>query len=77
MRSLGRHESTTETCLLACWSALLGRLLGQNEMTIGAAFDGRTDEELEEAFGPFMKYLPVRSQIKDDAPISDIIRQLN
>lgn len=72
----GRLESTTETCLLACWSALLGRLLGQNEMTIGAAFDGRTDEELEEAFGPFMKYLPVRSQIKDGAPIGDIIRQL-
>ncbi len=72
-----RHEATTETCLLACWTALLGRLFGQNEMTIGAAFDGRTDEELQEAFGPFLKYLPVRTQIKDEAPISDIIRQLN
>ena len=73
----GRHDTTTETCLLACWTALLGRLFAQNEMTIGAAFDGRTDEELQEAFGPFMKYLPVRSRIKDEALISDIIRQLN
>jgi amino acid adenylation domain-containing protein len=73
----GRNDATTETCLLACWTALLGRLLGQTEMTIGAAFDGRTDEELEAAFGPFMKYLPVRSPIKDEAPISDVIRRLN
>ncbi|HEX7333075.1 MAG TPA: amino acid adenylation domain-containing protein [Pyrinomonadaceae bacterium] len=71
------HNATTETCLLACWTALLGRLFAQSEITIGAAFDGRTDEELQAAFGPFMKYLPVRSQIKDEAPISDIIRQLN
>jgi amino acid adenylation domain-containing protein len=72
-----RHDATTETCLLACWNVLLGRLLGQTELTIGAAFDGRTDEELEGALGPFMKYLPVRSRIKDESPLGDIIRQLN
>ena len=71
------QDATTETCLLACWTALLGRLFAQTELTIGAAFDGRTDEELQEAFGPFLKYLPVRSQINDDAPIGDIVRQLN
>jgi amino acid adenylation domain-containing protein len=46
--------------LLACWQALLGRLSGRPALTVCAAFDGRKYEEFADAFGLFIRYLPVR-----------------
>jgi amino acid adenylation domain-containing protein/FkbM family methyltransferase len=49
--------------LLTSWHVLLGRLTAQNEVVVGVAFDGRTDEDLGRALGLFVKYLPIRSNL--------------
>ncbi|HEY6802283.1 MAG TPA: amino acid adenylation domain-containing protein [Pyrinomonadaceae bacterium] len=60
---------------LACWQTLLWRFSGQSELTVGAAFDGRSYEGLSDALGPFAKYLPVRCQLAEDIKFSGLLQQ--
>src|SRR5215475_5633833 len=46
--------------LLACWNIILTRITGEPDIVVGAAYDGRSDEELEGAIGPYARYLPIR-----------------
>ena len=46
-----QHETSPSVFLLACWSILVGRLVGKSEIIIGTAFDCRTYRELEDALG--------------------------
>ena len=48
-----------DALLLAAWQALLARLTGEPAPPIAVCLDGRNYAELEEAVGPFEKYLPV------------------
>jgi len=47
------------TCLLIAWQALLRRLTGRQELTVGVAHEGRNSEELEDSLGLLARYLPV------------------
>ena len=58
-----RLDTPRSLFLLACWHLLLGRMTGRTEIIIGAAYDGRTDEEMESGPGLFAKYLPIRSSL--------------
>jgi amino acid adenylation domain-containing protein/FkbM family methyltransferase len=62
--------------LLTCWHALCRRLTGANEIVIGTAFDGRTDEELQEALGLFTKYLPIPCHFERGMTFTDCRRQV-
>lgn len=62
--------------VLACWCVLLQRLMGQNEIVIGMGCDGRSHEELQEALGPFMKYIPVRGVLQQGSTFKDFLRSL-
>jgi amino acid adenylation domain-containing protein/non-ribosomal peptide synthase protein (TIGR01720 family) len=61
-RAVGTFDVDAEAAapfFLAAWSALLARLLGAREVTVGVASDGRTYEEFLGALGPLSPTLPV------------------
>ncbi len=64
--------------LLACWQALLGRLADSGEiLSTAVAFPGRGYEELENAFGPFSRYLPVPGRPAEEKSLSALARELD
>ena len=71
-----RFGATTPALLLGCYQLLLARLSGEADVTVGVAFDGRTDEEMEEALGLFAKHLPVTSRLARGARLRDILPPL-
>ncbi|HWS86559.1 MAG TPA: amino acid adenylation domain-containing protein [Pyrinomonadaceae bacterium] len=78
LEALAAERGTTvEVVLLACWCVLLSRLTGAGDIIIGAAFDGRTDEELEAALGLFVRYLPVRCRVEQTASVLEVVEQLS
>jgi amino acid adenylation domain-containing protein/non-ribosomal peptide synthase protein (TIGR01720 family) len=72
----GEHQSPVSLVLLACWQILLWRLSGHSEIVTGNAYDGRTDEELENALGLFSRYLPLRSHLEDAFTFDAVLRQV-
>ncbi|MET0624998.1 MAG: condensation domain-containing protein, partial [Pyrinomonadaceae bacterium] len=75
VRAAAERAGTTESSfLLACWQALLWRLGGQPEVTVGVCFDGRANEELASAAGPLARFLPIRHRPEDDVRFSDLLR---
>ncbi|MBW3654501.1 MAG: amino acid adenylation domain-containing protein [Gemmatimonadetes bacterium] len=61
-------DTSAEAVLLAAWKALLHRLGGGAQVRVAAAFDGRADEELRFAVGPFTEHLPLVTPV--DAEVS-------
>ncbi len=53
------------TFLLGCWCLMLQRFIGQLDVVVGVAQDGRAHDEMQEAFGPFAKYVPVYSKVDE------------
>lgn len=74
---VAQRNVSPSTFLLACWHALLWRLTGQPNIVVGAAFDGRTFDELAGAVGLFTRYLPLPCGIGEGATFLDILEQLN
>ncbi|HVA07271.1 MAG TPA: amino acid adenylation domain-containing protein [Acidimicrobiales bacterium] len=48
---------------LASWAVLVGRLTGADNVVLGLATDGRDDDELAGALGPYSRTLPIRLTI--------------
>lgn len=67
--------ASTKTFLLACWQLLLWRLTGK-QVTIGAEVDGRPYAELEDALGPFAKYVPVACQLEEECDFARFLREV-
>ncbi|MES2939620.1 MAG: non-ribosomal peptide synthase/polyketide synthase, partial [Pseudomonadota bacterium] len=55
-----RHGATLHMTLLAAWSALLGRLSGQDDIVIGTPVANRTRVEVEGLIGFFINTLALR-----------------
>ncbi|HEY1852895.1 MAG TPA: condensation domain-containing protein, partial [Candidatus Binataceae bacterium] len=60
------------TFLLACWQSLLWRLSNNPNPVVGVACDARNYPGLQEALGPFAKYLPIRSYLDKRVQFSDL-----
>jgi amino acid adenylation domain-containing protein/non-ribosomal peptide synthase protein (TIGR01720 family) len=58
-----QRNTSTDVFLLTCWYMLLRRLTGQDQMIAGVGLDGRKYEELEEAVGLLIKYLPLQCHL--------------
>ncbi|UNU27121.1 non-ribosomal peptide synthetase family protein [Microcoleus vaginatus] len=71
-----QYNTSLSTFLLACWKILLWRLIGQSEITVGVAFDGRKYEELEPALGLFAKFLPLRGQLTENFSFAETLQQI-
>ena len=71
---LAEQQATTASAvLLACWQTLLARLSGEREFVVGLGCDGRSDEELASALGPFAKYLPLRVSVDEGASFVQLL----
>ena len=68
-------KTSVDNFLLAAWSALLFRLTGQAELTVGCEFDGRRYAELESALGPLARTLPIRASLQADTPFQKLLEQ--
>ncbi|MEG4963588.1 MULTISPECIES: amino acid adenylation domain-containing protein [unclassified Microcoleus] len=71
-----QYNTSLSTFLLACWKILLWRLIGQSDLAVGVAFDGRKYEELEPAFGLFAKFLPLCSQLTENFSFAETLQQI-
>ncbi len=71
-----QYNTSLSTFLLACWKILLWRLIGQSDLTVGVAFDGRKYEELEPALGLFAKFLPLRGQLTENFSFAETWQQI-
>jgi len=72
-----RLETTVSAILLAVWHAALHLSTGEEEIIVGTLFDGRTFAELENALGPFARYLPVRARATVDSILAELSRGLS
>ena len=68
---------SAEEVLLSCWTALMWRLREQVEIVVATAFDGRADDALQDALGPFVKYLPVRVSLDEDLKFNELLERIN
>ena len=75
-RLAGELAVPSSTLVLAAWAVQLGRLTGEEETVVGAAFDGRKFEEVARAIGPFSRFVPVRVRLGADATFAGLVRQL-
>jgi len=73
----GRLGASRDAVLLAGWLALLGRLTGAGRLTVCAALDGRSYQELERALGLFSRALPITESLGEEVPFRDLLRRVH
>ena len=71
-----RFNAPVSLVLQACWQVLLWRLTRQPEITVGAAFDGRMDEDLRQSPGLFSRFLPVTARLEEGQPFSQVLANI-
>ena len=62
--------------MLACWQVLLWHLTRQPDFIVGVSHDGRNYEELEQALGLFVRYLPAHCHLVADKPFSELLTEI-
>jgi len=72
-----RLGTSPAVLLLAAWQALLGRLTGAPEVMVGTAFSGRTYEDLERAFGLYVKHLPLTGRPRPERTFAELVAELD
>ena len=71
-----QYATSTAVFLLACWTLLLWRHLGQADLLIGMAYDGRNYAPLQDALGLFARYVPLRCALAEPEPFSTLLERL-
>ena len=66
-----------EILLFAMWGVLLARLTGRSEVVIGARFNGRSYEGLEDVPGLFARTLPLRFRLEEDWTLLRLLQQVS
>src|SRR6185437_10645721 len=67
-------ETAEPDVLVACWQTLLSRLTGHLEIVTSSLHEGRNDEALGGAFGPFARRLPVVVRFAEQQRFSDVLQ---
>ncbi len=76
IKSLALQKKTSPAAImLASWQTLLWRFTGQAEVVIGVAHDCRRYEELNEALGLFVRYIPIYSDLDPRASFMNVVKQ--
>jgi hypothetical protein len=65
-----------EAVLLAAWVALLHRLGGTAEVRVAAAVDGRVDDELAGAVGPFAEHVPLTVPVEPGGSFARLVERV-
>src|SRR6185295_11590370 len=63
--------------LEAGWRILLWRLSGEADVTVARLFDGRTYDELQEAFGLYGKYLPIKTRLTGNLQFHEVLERVH
>jgi amino acid adenylation domain-containing protein len=71
-----RYGVEVSAFLLTCWLALLWRITGRPDMTIGIACDGRSDEALADKLGPLMQYVSIQSYLRAELQFCQVLQQI-
>ena len=69
-------NTASSTLLFACWTALLFRMTGDGDLTVGYEFDGRKYDELASAVGLFATALPIASHADPETSFQALVRQI-
>ena len=70
------QNASTDDVLLAAWNVLLFRLSGQQDIAIGCEFNGRRYEELEAALGPLARSLPLRTELRSEISVRNLLDRI-
>lgn len=77
IKALSRRENATLfMTLLAAFNVLLHRYTRQEDILIGSPIAGRTRAEMEELIGFFVNTIVLRTQLRDDMPFTDLLKQV-
>ncbi|MES1244340.1 MAG: amino acid adenylation domain-containing protein [Acidobacteriota bacterium] len=68
-----RHEATPYMVFLAAFQALLGRLSGQDDLTVGSPIANRHRAEVEPLIGFFVNTLVMRGDLRGDPPFEELL----
>ena len=71
-----RHDTDLAVVLLSAWQILLGRLAEGPAAVIGLACSGRRHEELKEALGLLVRYLPLPFEAGDGETFTHLVERL-
>jgi len=71
-----RHGATLFMTLLCGWSALMARLSGQRDVTIGTPVANRQHTEIEALIGFFVNTLALRVVLDDDPSVAQLLDQV-
>jgi amino acid adenylation domain-containing protein len=72
-----QYHTSAAVFLLACWTLLLWRHLGQADVLVGMACDGRNYAPLTGALGLFARYLPVRCALQERLAFTTLLARLH
>jgi amino acid adenylation domain-containing protein len=59
--------------LLAAWQVLLDRVGGGEEAVVAVGLDGRTHDGLDEAMGPFVRFVPIALRGEGSRTFADVV----
>ena len=77
IKAIARHSQTSVSAFfLTCWQILLWRLNETSDIVVGTAGDGRNYEELKDALGLLVKYLPLHSHLEADDKFREVLTQV-
>ncbi|MFC9516515.1 non-ribosomal peptide synthase/polyketide synthase [Nocardiaceae bacterium NPDC056970] len=74
---LGKRQGATLFMVVhAAFAALLARLSGTGDITIGAPIAGRGEQSLDGVVGMFVNTLALRADVRPEAPFADLLEQI-
>ncbi|HYW08913.1 MAG TPA: amino acid adenylation domain-containing protein, partial [Longimicrobium sp.] len=77
VKALGqRHGTTLFMTLLAGWAVVLGRLSGQDDVTIGTPTANRGRGEIEGMIGFFVNTLALRVELADSPTVAEVLARV-
>ncbi|MEH2448299.1 MAG: amino acid adenylation domain-containing protein [Nostoc sp.] len=72
-----KYNTSASIFYLTCWLILLYRLIGQSEIIVAKAVDGRKYKELKGSLGLFTKYLPLHCYLEDNFRLTQILQKVH
>src|SRR5262249_32650326 len=67
----------TREVLAACWAALIGRICGEQEISVWQVLDGRKYEELSGAVGLYARSVPLRAPLRTGIHFDELLLKLS
>jgi amino acid adenylation domain-containing protein len=75
-RGSAAHRTSEAVFLEACWHALIARLSGEAELVLASVVDGRSQDELRDAVGPFAQAVPIRTRPEENTSLAEVVDQV-